>query len=207
MSREITTEEILDGKSQEDIDKLEAVKPTANTPTTGIPGDALEFSKIEAGGIIKDNFGNEWQVPANNVEDYDDLHAPDFYANLPKELTDVFDVVGVPTAKIKDWMQRRFAPVFQSEIGLSEEMRRFAGSPVDSVHTIGDMTLMKIPKVLNARRQNAKIKETKRRLDSIEPTAEMIKKAEASGIMTKVERKMAQTQGPQDSLIIGENDA
>jgi hypothetical protein len=203
MSREITMEEILDGKSQEDIDKLEAAEPTVNTPA-GIPGEALEFSKIEAGGIIKDKFGNEWQVPADNVEDFDDLHAPDFYANLPKELTDTFALVGVPTAKIKDWMQRQYVPVHQSEIGLTEDMRRFAGSPTDSVHTIGDLTLMKIPKVIHERRQALKAKETKRRLDAIEPTAEMIKKAESSGIMTRVERKISQTTGPQDSIILGD---
>ena len=205
MGREITMEEILEGQTQEDVDKMEAAAPSGNNPS-GIPtaDGALEFNKIEAGGIIKDAFGNTWQVPAQNVEDYDDLYAPDFYASVPKELSDVFQLVGVPTTKIRDWTQKGYVPVHQSELGITQEMRRFSGEPTDSIHTIGDLTIMKIPKVIHERRQALKIKETKRRLESVEPTAEMKAKAAASGIMTKVERKMSQSGGPQDSLLVGE---
>ena len=172
-----------------------------NNPTSETESDGLSFGKLEVGGIITDARGNSWQVPADNVEDKDDLYAADFYSNVPAELSGVFKLVGVPTKEVSKWTARQFVPVFKSELGITEELRRFAGDSTDSIHTVGDMTIMKIPHVLYDRRQAKKHKETKRRLDTVEPTAEMIENAKKNpGVMTRVERSISQSGGPQERL-------
>lgn len=71
-------------------------------------------------------------------------------------------------------------------------MERFTGKATDSLHTVGDMTIMKIPKFLNEKRQASKHRETKRRLAAVEPTAAMVEKARKTGVMTSVTRKISQ---------------
>lgn len=201
-SREVTTDELLAGKTQEDIDREEAVLEEAvsgaaeSQGSNSIPQSLDEGFEIqnslEVGGVIQDSHGNTWAVPSDNVEDYDDLHPEDPYGKISEKVREVFDLVGVPTKDLRDWMGQGYAPVYQDELQIPEQMKRFTGAATDSLHTIGDLTLMKIPKVINAKRQEAKHRETKRRLAAVEPTAEMREKANKSGVMTAISRKISQ---------------
>lgn len=174
------------GSSLSDI--LEGEEKADNLVDLTPSEDGIEVGEIEVAGVVRDKYGNTWQVPADNVEDYDDLYAPEAYAKLPDELTKVFHVQGVPQKQIQEYMARGFVPVRQEEVGIPAEARRMTGQPLDGYHVVGDMVLVKIPHAINDRIQAAKVRETKRRLTAIEPTADMVKKSAESGVATKMER-------------------
>lgn len=102
-SRELTTDELLDGKTQEDIDQEEAAKLPASNSTPQSLDEGLKIQRsLEVGGVIQDSHGNTWAVPAENVEDFDDLYDVDPYAGVVDTLRKDFDIVGVATIKMGD---------------------------------------------------------------------------------------------------------
>jgi len=170
-------------------DDEEVITNTGEQPPVLDDDDnSVELSQLEVAGVVRDKYGNTWQVPADNVEDFDDLYAPDAYAKLPDAITKDFHVQGVPMKRVQEYMSKGFIPLRLEEVGIPAEARRMTGQPLDGYHVVGDMVLMKIPHKLAQRIQLAVVKETKRRLASIEPTADMVRKSAASGVATKVER-------------------
>jgi len=51
-------------------------KPQPTTEPT--EDDALEAKEIEVAGIIRDEYGNEWAIPADNVDDIGDIASNPF---------------------------------------------------------------------------------------------------------------------------------
>lgn len=158
---------------------------------------------VEVGGVLMDEQGNTWQVPGGNVEDLDDLYAGDVY-KLPRGYTgdinykpkageipaeSMFFVQIVPIARHREFLTRGFALMKLTELGIPEELANTSGSPLDSYHVVGDTVMVKIPLLIARRLHERKIKEVKERLKEVEPTQEMMRKAQLDGVMTRFERK------------------
>lgn len=151
----------------------------------------VEGKTLEVGGVmIEDGLGNTWQVPAGNTEDLDDLYAGNVY-KFPESLTKDFHVQLIPITRLREYVARKFVPVRLSEVGIPQELQATTGQPLDSFHTVGDSILVKIPRVIFDRINAAKVKEVKDRLAQLEPTEEMKKKAQQSGVVLRVERKQS----------------
>jgi hypothetical protein len=170
----------------------DAPQVDADGVTTEEVAGAVEAKTLEVAGVITDDQGHTWQVPGDNVEDFDDLYAGEVY-NIPNELTQKFHYQLVPHAKMRDYAQRRFVPVTLEELSIPAEFKANTGQPLDSYHNVGDCILMKIPRVIHERLQARKIKEVKRRLREMEPTEAMLQRAKQSGIIMKVERQTGAT--------------
>lgn len=161
----------------------------ANTPGT-ITNDGLEVSSVEVGGVIIDKYGNKWQVPGGNAEDFDDLYAGDIY-KIPKEMSDVFHVQMIRLDQVHEYQLRGFVLILQEELGIPPEMIKDMGHPLDRYHRVGDAVMVKIPHIINKRLQQKKEDETRRRLLELEPTPEMLKRAGLDGLL--VEHKIGFT--------------
>jgi hypothetical protein len=202
-----TMEELLEGEgaSPNEVgaevgakDTAQVTFPFAEAGEAPSAEGALEFKKIEVSGIaiegetISDGLGNTWQVPALNTEDFDDLYAGDVY-KVPKSILDVFHVQMVPVSRLTEYRMRQFVPVTLNELGIPAELALTSGSPLDGYHVVGDSVMVKIPRVIFDRIQERKNKEARRRREEMEPTKEMIRKAEESGIMSRVTRQTSAT--------------
>ena len=206
-----TLEEILndptDSPNNPSEDEKAPEEPNDAPPPNSEEG--VEFGIVEVGGVLRDKFGNTWQVPGGNVEDIADLYKGNVY-QAPRGFT--FDVSYkhdprvkghdipeaqmlylqlVPTARIREYTSRGFVPVLLSEVGVPEEFANTSGSPLDKYHCIGDAVLVKIPLLIARAIKQASINETKRRLKEIEPTKEMMEKARLDGVATKIEQSRA----------------
>lgn len=153
--------------------------------------NGISVGEIEVAGVVRDKYGNSWQVPGDNVEDFDDLHAGDAYSaeKLPKELVETFSLLTVPINRVQEFAGKGWVAVRNEELAIPQEVLRMTGSPLDGYHQIGDAILMKLPKRLHEWRNKKKDEETKRRLAETEPTKDMIERAAKSGLHARSEIK------------------
>lgn len=145
----------------------------------------VEAKTLEVAGMIRDDYGNEWQVPGDNVQDLDDLYAGDVY-KIPDSLSAKFFVQMIRVDELKEYMLRKFVPVLQEELEIPKSMIKDMGNPLDRYHVVGDAIMVKIPHEIRNRLEDRKVRTVKRRLMDLEPTAEMMKKAGIdSGMMVE----------------------
>ena len=135
-------------------------------------------SEISTAGIVKDDFGNTWTLPNDPElgEDYSAEYSP---VALPK--TDPrFHYQFERTDRLGWAIADQFVPVRRSEVGLvglndsDNKLREYGvhteGSE-DPIHSIGDLTLVKIPKELRQARLARAKREAEAAKASIEPPA------------------------------------
>lgn len=190
----------------EDMENAAAETPTPDDGTVGSVSDGLEIKELEVAGVITDRYGHVWQVPADNVDDLDDLYAGEPY-KVPPELSDVFHVQLIPLKRLKEYQARNFVPVTLEEMAIPDELLK-DGTPLDRFHVVGDSILVKIPKIIKDRIDAKKIKEVKERLKEVEPTKEMIQRAQQSGFMTRIEKSTRVDQvdpSKREHLIVKQN--
>jgi len=137
----------------------------------------LEASEIETAGIVTDELGNVWTLPTDLElgEDIDFAYSP---LDLPKK-DPRFHYQFVKTDKELAWaISERFVPVRRSEVGLYKlnDANRKLGdygvnpnSDENPVHTVGDLTLVKIPMQFREMRLKRAHEEADRVKASIEP--------------------------------------
>jgi hypothetical protein len=119
----------------------------------------LEASEIATGGIIKDDYGNTWTLPNSELgEDYSFSYGP---LDLPRR-DERFEYQFEKTDRLGWAISEKFVPVRRSEVGLvklNDANRKLTdygmhqGDELDPVHTVGDLTLCKIPKAIAAARR------------------------------------------------------
>ena len=163
---------------------------TNTPPIASLASEGLEVESVEVGGVIIDKYGNRWQVPGGNTEDFDDLYAGDIY-KIPKEMAETFHVQMIRVDQVHEYQLRGFVLVLQEELNIPLEMIKDMGHPLDKYHRVGDAVMVKIPHVINNMLQKRKEDEAKRRLLELEPTPEMLKRAGLDGIL--VEHKLGFT--------------
>lgn len=174
----------------EAVDENAVMEETTPPETAAAEGLDLSGKKLEVAGVVTDEYGNTWQVPADNVEDLNDLYAGNTY-KLPEKLTSKFHVQLIPISRLQEYVARKFVPVKLEEVGIPKEFAPTTGKPLDSYHVVGDSILVKIPLEVFERLNARKIKEAKDRLAQLEPTKEMMERTANSGIITRVEREQS----------------
>lgn len=183
-------EDIMGGKNTSSSSEAPplAESGTNNESTLKVDDDGIEVDSLEVAGVIRDKYGNTWQVPGDNVEDLDDLYAGDIY-KIPPEMEKDFHVQMIAISELKAYALRHFVPVLQEELGIPAHLIKDMGSPLDKYHCVGDAIMVKIPRVIHERIKAMETKEVKERLINMEPTQEMLKKANRDGIMMSYEHK------------------
>ncbi len=147
---------------------------------TNFEGD-LEATEIEAAGVVKDDYGNVWTLPTdpNLGEDLDFDYSP---LTLPKK-DPRFHYQFERTDRLSWAISERFVPVRRSEVGLSrlndanKKLGDYGINPntdEDPVHTVGDLTLIKIPVEFRAMR----LARSKKEADYVKATIEPPKKGD-----------------------------
>lgn len=136
--------------------------------------EGVEVKEFSAGGILVDEYGNQWTIPAETFEDFDDLnynpignlrYDPRFHYQLEK---------------VQDIAKKRsegFVPCRRDELGMIDGLAKENGQPVDDLFIMSNSVMMKIPKVIADRRQAAKVRLAKAVKDATEPTPEMLARA------------------------------
>lgn len=136
---------------------------------------AVEVEEVAVTGVIVDKYGNKWSIPAEELEDLDDLGAagpleklkydPNFHYQLERADRVVFKKMeGLVT-------------VTRDELGIPEELVSEYGKPTSDIFQFGDGVMMKIPKVLADRRQKHKDAVAKAVRDAAEPTKAMLRRS------------------------------
>jgi hypothetical protein len=155
----------------------------------------LEAKEIATAGIITDDYNNTWTLPVDGElgEDFDFNYSPlDFPRKDPR-----FHYQFEKTEKLGWILAEQFVPVRRSEIGLARlndanrKMNDYGvhtNTDEDPIHQVGDLTLVKIPVQIAAKRYARAAKEADRVKAGIEPPkkfpnarAELREKWEASG--------------------------
>lgn len=170
-------------KAPEDEANNEEIAPESNL--------GLEISSLEVGGVliedgyIKDDRGNVWQVPGDNVRDLDDMYTGDIY-KIPPEMEKNFHVQMIRQDQLKEYMLRKFVPVTQEELKIPKELIKDMGNPLDRYHCVGDSIMVKIPRVIREKLIQKRDNEVIERLQQLEPTKKMLEKAGQDGISLTV---------------------
>lgn len=168
----------------------------------------VECNTIEAPGIIKDDQGHTWAIPAEGLDDVGsdaDLEPfgklnldPRFHYQMERE------------DRVQQKMTQGFVPVTCEEVGVPPPVESSYGQPVSRVLHKMDTVLMKIPKVLADRLQARKARVAREIVDATEPSPDMLRRAgkgkskfktnkelteaaEAAGFSMSVERKSRRT--------------
>lgn len=115
------------------------------------PDGSVEADRIQVPGIIKDAYGEEWAVPADELA-YDELLTDPL--KLPKKDPN-FHYQFVREDQVTAKATEGFKPVRREEVGVQNIITRDVGSPLADYHQVHDLLLMKIPKVLADRRYRA----------------------------------------------------
>jgi len=144
-------------------------KPQPTTEPT--EDDALEAKEIEVAGIIRDEYGNEWAIPADNVDDIGDIASNPFSV---MKFDERFHYQIEPLGKVEQKRLEGFVPVLREEVGISKTLDIEYGKPTSNYVQYADSVLMKIPKVLADRRYARKARIAKEVVEQTEPTAEML---------------------------------
>lgn len=186
-------EDIMGGEKANDLPSSLAAPPTAeggtnNDAIVDPTDDGIEIASLEVAGVIRDEYGNTWQVPGDNVEDLDDLYAGDIY-KIPAAMEEKFHVQMIAISELKAYALRHFVPVLQEELGIPKELIKDMGSPLDKYHCVGDAIMVKIPRVIHDRIKELEVRETKERLIQMNPTQAMLKKGSRDGIIMSYEHK------------------
>lgn len=155
---------------------LEDEKEETSTPSDP---NAVEVDSISVAGVITDKYGNTWQVPADDVDDLDDLGAINPFERMTFDPAFHYQLVGVQHLDVK--RMEGLVPVLKEEVGLPAELISEYGKPTSSVVQFMDAVLCKIPKKLADRRRAARVKEAQRALEGIEPTEAQLGRARRPG--------------------------
>lgn len=144
---------------------------------TDIIENELDASEIETAGIVTDDYGNTWTLPTDPDlgEDLDFTYSP---LDLPKK-DPRFHYQFVKTDKELAWaISERFVPVRRAEVGLhrlndaNKKLGDYGINPnsdENPIHTVGDLTLVKIPTQFRELRLKRSAEEANRVKASIEP--------------------------------------
>lgn len=141
--------------------------------------NAVEVETISVAGVITDKFGNTWQVPAEDVDDLDDLGAINPFEKMRFDPNFHYQLVGVQHIDVK--RMEGLVPVLKEEVGLPAELTSEYGKPTSNIVQFMDAVLCKIPKVLADRRRAARVREAQRALEGIEPTDAQLARARRPG--------------------------
>jgi len=135
----------------------------------------LSASEIAAAGIIEDDFGNRWTLPQSDLgEEWSSTYSP---IDLPKK-DPRFEYQFERTDRLGWAISDQWMPVRRSEIGLvklndaSKKLSDYGihqGDELDPIHTVGDLTCVKIPKQIAAARRKRAQLEAERVKATIEP--------------------------------------
>lgn len=141
--------------------------------------DVVEASVVEVAGIIKDDQGHEWAIPADNVDDLDDLGSPGLFGHM--KFDPRFHYQTEHQDKVSSKMTEGFVPVTRKEVGLPDLITMDYGKPVTDIVHLMDTVLLKIPKVLADRKQARKLRTAQEVVSATEPTEEMLSRAKRGG--------------------------
>lgn len=141
--------------------------------------DVLRVSSVEVAGVLKDDEGNEWAIPADNVEDQYDLGTSNPFEHLSYDPR--FHYQLVRTDRVDQKKMEQFVPVKRREVNMPESLNQDYGTPTGSLVQYLDSTLMKIPKVIASRRQAARVREAQRVKEQTEPTSAMLARSARPG--------------------------
>ncbi len=191
-------EEILHGDNgptadEEALDKLEQDMR-----------DGFDCNSIEVPGIMKDDQGHTWAIPAEGLTDRDDLGELNPFGKLNYDPR--FHYQMEHQDRVSQKMTEGFVPVTRQEVGVPPPVELEYGKPISDVLHLMDTVLMKIPRVLADRLQSRKARVAKSVIDATEPSREMLRRAgrnkskfknnqnlteaaEAAGFSMNVERK------------------
>lgn len=147
--------------------------------TTILENGELEASEIATAGIVEDEYGNRWTLPTSDLgEEVDFNYNP---IDLPKR-DPRFHYQFERTDRLGWAISEGFVPVRRSEVGLnmlndsSKKLSDYGintNTDEDPVHTVHDLTLVKIPSQLAERRRARAKLEADKAKASIEPPARL----------------------------------
>lgn len=135
----------------------------------------VKVSEIQVPGIVKDDYGNTWTIPTDEMG-YDELLTDPL--KLPRK-DPKFHYQFVRQDQVTSKMTEDFRPVLREEVGIKTIVSEAdLGGPQTSYHQVHDLVLMKIPKQLADRRYRA----AKRIADeAVQQITNPVKLAEAGG--------------------------
>jgi len=141
---------------------------------TNSEGD-VEAAEIATAGLVTDDFGNSWTLPvdAELGEDYSAEYSPIALPHTDPRFHYQFE----RSDRIGWAVSEQFVPVRRSEVGLNgitdanSKLKEYGvhADDGDCVHTVGDLTLVKIPKEIRAARLARAKREADAAKASIEP--------------------------------------
>lgn len=156
----------------------------------------LEVNDIEVAGVVRDDQGHTWAIPAESEDDlsnYDPSgpfgkikYHPDFHYQLVRQ------------DEVMKKKTEGFVVCTLQELGLEAFTLPTSadnGTPTTTIFHQIDAVMMKIPKVLADRRQKRKVQVAQEVREAIEPTEEMLRRAGLSGgRKTRVSDAIAEAQ-------------
>jgi hypothetical protein len=119
----------------------------------------VEASSIEAPGIVEDDYGHKWTIPADTHTD-GSLQLYQSRFELPKR-DPRFHYEFHPVSEVSHMMTEDFVPVTREELGLkgieglTEQIAKEYGAALTSFHQVDDLVCMKTPVELANRRYRA----------------------------------------------------
>jgi len=154
--------------------------------------DVLHVEEVAVAGVIIDDQGNRWSIPAEDVEDRYDLGSTNPFQNLKYDPRFHYQLVRNDRVAAKQMEQ--FVPVTKAEVKMPEDVSKDFGSSPGSIVQHLDCTMMKIPMVIRDRRQAARVREAQRVKEQTEPTPAMLaRRARQDGPEIKSSKKTSRT--------------
>lgn len=136
---------------------------------------AAEVESIEAAGVVIDSEGHKWVIPAENVDDYDDLNSTNPFGKLTFD--DRFDYHTEHQDRVAQKMTEGFVPCTRKEMGMPPAFEIDGARPTTPLVHVMDTVMLKIPKELAARRRRAKVRIAQEQVAGTEPSDEMLARA------------------------------
>jgi len=116
------------------------------------PDGSISASEVSVPGVIRDDYGNEWTIPADEAS-YDELLTDPL--KLPRK-DPRFHYQFVRQDQVTAKATEGFRLVQREEVGVSDIVTQAdVGGPQTTYHQVHDLFLMKIPQQLAERRYAA----------------------------------------------------
>lgn len=151
--------------------------------------NAVEAKQLQVGGILTDDEGNTWAVPADDTDDRSDLGTPGAMEIPQHKLDARFHYQWIRTDQWSHYQSRKFVRVTEKELGrlpLMEE--QYGKSPTTYIEYCGTM-LVKCPKFVAERIEREKEAQRLLVLDGTQPTERMLESARGGSIIERTIRE------------------
>lgn len=164
-----------------DLDTEElALDPVDAATSPQADPNAATASSIQVDGVIMDDEGHEWAIPAEDTEEFDaDADGP--FGRLKLDERFFYQTCRLDEVAAK--VSEGFVAVTRREVGLADlkTLEREFGMAEATYVRLKDAVLIKIPKVMADRRQARKARIAKQAVEQTEPTEEMLARGTRPG--------------------------